>query len=118
MIPITEHLRATATYTYIPCEELALTDYETHHFSLSFMKDERLIDEYTYDKVIHPDKYGSLADPEIDFDIKLKVLRSIRPTIKALFTKTNLTPEEQLAVMDKWTEIQTAILNMPDSRGL
>lgn len=120
-VKITDNLSAVTTYDNICSDDLSAFDYEVHCFSISFFRDGKLLNRYSYESRFNKNVLGSLANPKLSIEAKLNTLSKLKPglktRLKTLTMTTNLTPEEIQAVNAKADELIEAAVSLESSRN-
>ena len=120
-VKITDNLSAVTTYDNICSDDLSAFDYEVHCFSISFFRDGKLLNRYSYESRFNKNVLGSLANPKLSIEAKLNTLSKLKPglktRLKTLTMTTNLTPEEIQAVNAKADELIDAAVSLESSQN-
>lgn len=120
-VKITNNLSAVTTYDNICSDDLSAFDYEVHCFSISFFRDGKLLNRYSYESRFNKNVLGSLANPKLSIEAKLNTLSKLKPglktRLKTLTMTTNLTPEEIQAVNAKADELIEAAVSLESSQN-
>lgn len=120
-VKITDNLSAVTTYDNICSDDLSAFDYEVHCFSISFFRDGKLLNRYSYESRFNKNVLGSLANPKLSIEAKLNTLSKLKPglktRLKTLTMTTNLTPEEIQAVNAKADELIEAAVSLESSQN-
>lgn len=120
-VKITDNLSAVTTYDNICSDDISAFDYEVHCFSISFFRDGKLLNRYSYESRFNKNVLGSLANPKISIEAKLNTLSKLKPglktRLKTLTMTTNLTPEEIQAVNAKADELIEAAVSLESSQN-
>jgi hypothetical protein len=84
---------------------LSSFDYEVHSFSINFIRDDALVESINFEKKFDCKKVGSLADPRVNKEAKMEVIKECRPTkveqFENMFKKTKLQSHEVAMVIAK-----------------
>lgn len=120
-VKITDNLSAVTTYDNICSDDISAFDYEVHCFSISFFRDGKLLNRYSYESRFNKNVLGSLANPKLSIEAKLNTLSKLKPglktRLKTLTMTTNLTPEEIQAVNAKADELIEAAVSLESSQN-
>lgn len=107
---ITDNLKAITRYEPVMSDYISPSDYEVHIFSIDFIRDGEFLHGFAYERKINKPVEGSLANPDLDLDKKLTILKQLQPglrgKVQSLKTTSLLTPEEETALINKGEELQ------------
>lgn len=120
-ISITENLTAVVKYEELCSDEMSISDYEIHYFSIEFFRNGLLLDSFSFEKKINKTMFGSLANPELSIEAKMKVFNKLKPNLRSkirnLITLTTLTPQEVEAVITKTEELTENVSSLIQEQG-
>ena len=104
-IEFADNFFAVAQYKYLGSDYLSAFDYEHHEFSISFIREDYLVETIHFEKKFDCKKLGTLANPKLDLNSKMEVIKECRPTtaekLENMFTKTKLASHEMAMVISK-----------------
>lgn len=114
VVNITENLLAVAKYEMLESDIFTpafIGDYESHYFTITYLRDGKIVDSISYIKNLGEKKFGSLANPDLDKNLKLSLLNAYGPNIiskfKLMRNRTELTNEEIEAIVAKSNELKS-----------
>lgn len=100
-----DNFYAIAKYKVVCSDFLSASDYENHEFSISFVRDGQVVETLHFRKKIDRTNIGSLANPELSLEDKLKAIREYRPSVsnslEFALKKTKLSSKEVKMVIDR-----------------
>ena len=98
-IEFTDNFFAVARYKCV------CSNYESHEFSLTFIRDDKLVETFEFITKVNGKNVGSLANPEIGLEEKLKYIKEYSPRkmteFENMFKKSKLASYEQDMVIEK-----------------
>jgi hypothetical protein len=104
-IEFTDNFFVVAQYKFLGSDYLSSFDYEVHSFSINFIRDDELVESINFEKKFDCKKVGSLADPRVNKEAKMEVIKECRPTkaeqFENMFKKTKLQSHEVAMVIAK-----------------
>lgn len=104
-IEFTDNFFAVAQYKFLGSDYLSAFDYEVHNFSISFIRDDKLVETINFEKKFDCNKVGFLANPKLSKEAKLEVIKECRPTkseqFENMFKKTKLQSHEVAMIIEK-----------------
>jgi len=113
IVNITDNLSAVTKYEILESDIFTpayIGDYEAHFFTVTYLRDGKIVDSISYTKNLGEKKFGSLANPDLDKNLKISLLSDFGPNIiskfKLMRNKTELTKEEIDAIIAKSNELK------------
>ena len=110
VVNITDRLSAITKYEILESDIFSLSDYEVHYFTVTYLRDGQIVDSISYTKNIGERKFGSLANPALDKNLKISLLNDFSPNIiskfKLMRNQTGLTKDEIEAIIAKSNELK------------
>lgn len=106
---ISENFNAVARYSYFPATDFVASYCESHYFYIGFFQGNEEITGIIFRKTIDDEPIGSLANPELSFEEKMKIICKNKPNLysklKMLGVKNELSANQINQIIKKTDEL-------------
>ena len=111
---VEERIEFTDNFFAVARYKCVCSDYENHEFSITFIRDDKLVETFDFETKVNEKKVGSLANPEISLEEKLKYIKEYSPRkttkLENMFRKSKLASYEQDMVIERCKKVFESII--------